>query len=122
MKYGFAFAVGDKAESSRGLPSLATVADLFLPMCGRNLDCLKPDLSDLPTVFFSPSWMPLPSLDSVLMRKKFFIRCETWLLDICLFEDSGTPVKARFSEPEAGIVEWLEAELNNCVMVMKNAL
>lgn len=44
MKYGLAFAVGEMA-SSRMLLSLATVVERLLPICGRNLDCLKLDFS-----------------------------------------------------------------------------
>lgn len=117
MKYGFACAVGDM-PSSRGLPSLATVAERFLLMCGKNRDCRKLDFSDLgvdvPSLLsFCLSLLSL--LPRLGMRKKFLIFCETWLFEplTCLF-DRGTPEKVRFS---ADRVEGFDEELKSCVIV-----
>lgn len=115
MKYGFACAVGETPSSS-GLPSLATVWERLRVMCGRNLDWRKDDLDsglrvELPS---SDAFRSLLSLLPLLMRKKFLIFCETWLLDpfTCLFEDSGRPEKVLFSAK----VEWLDDELKSWVM------
>ena len=60
--------------SSSGLPSLATVADRFLPMEGRKRDCRKVDLdSDLDSDLGvgGPSLWILLLLPRLFMRKKF---------------------------------------------------
>lgn len=103
--------------SSRGLPSLATVAERFLLMCGKNRDCRKLDFSDLgvdvPSLLsFCLSLLSL--LPRLGMRKKFLIFCETWLLEplTCLF-DRATPLKVRFSD---GMLEEVDEELKSCVI------
>jgi hypothetical protein len=55
-----------------------------------------------------------------LIRKKFLMRCETWLFEplICLLVDSETPEKVRFSV----VLVWADAdELKSCVMVVTRA-
>ena len=57
----------------------------------------------------------LSLLPRLLMRKKFLIFCETWLLEPLTFrlDDSGRPEKVLFSVP---IGDWLLDELNSWVM------
>jgi hypothetical protein len=114
MKYGLALAVGEMA-SSKVLPSLATVVDLFLPMWGMNRDCLKPDFSFSLSFFgvFVPSEaLSFASLlPSLLIRKKFLIRWPTSRLETPLLLDRDTPLNARFSLLVG--VEWPCVELNN---------
>ena len=103
--------------SSSVLPSLATVCERLREMCGMNLDWRKLDFS-----FFGVE-VPWPSSESLrvslllLMRKKFLMRCETWLFEplTCLLLDRETPEKVRFSV----MLVWVEAEeLKSCVIAV----
>lgn len=86
--------------SSKGFPSLAIVVERLRVICGINLDCRK---VDLPSCFeVNEASLPLdtrPSLlPELLIRKKFLIFWETWLLEplTCLLFETGLP-KDRFS-------------------------
>lgn len=109
-------AVGDM-ESSSGLPSLATVWERLREMWGRKRDWRKVDFSFLGVEVPLPSSECLRVSPLLLMRKKFLMRCETWLslpLTVLLV-DRGMPEKVRFSV----MVEWLEVEeLKSCVMAV----
>lgn len=52
---------------------------------------------------------------SLFIRKKSFIRCETWLLDTVLFVEMGWPEKVRFSFGRDDV--WLDDELKSWVIV-----
>src|SRR5690242_8053868 len=71
-------------------------------MEGLSSECLRSLLSLLPRL---------------LMRKKFLIRCETWLFDplTCLFDDRGRPENVLFSA-KAELFD--DDELNNWVMAV----
>jgi hypothetical protein len=85
-----------------------------------NLDWRKPDFS------FLGVELPLPSSESLreslllLMRKKFLIRCDTWLLDplTCLFVDRDAPEKVRLSVFSVMLVCVDAEELKSCVIVV----
>lgn len=94
-------------------------------MWGRKRDWRKLDLESFLWVVLALALASSECLRSfvsllpeLLMRKKFLIFCETWLLEVLmdLFDDSGRPEKALFSVAMGDC--WLLEELNNWVMKM----
>lgn len=91
-----------ESDASKVLPSLATVADLFLPNPEKNLLSLK--LLFVPSGFRFALELSFPALslskESELMRKKFLILVLkfglSWPL-ILLAEENERALKLRFS-------------------------
>lgn len=102
--------------SSIALPSLVTVVDRLRLMCGRNRLWRKEDFSDFGVDVPSPCLSLPPLLPSEFIRKKFFIFCDTWLLEPLTWrlEEIGKPVNVRFSCDRA---EWFDIELKSWVIL-----
>lgn len=98
--------------SSSGLPSLATVVDLFLPIPGRKRDCRKVDLDsdfDSDLGVGGPSLLAMLLLPRLFIRKKFLIFVGRGVVDSleCFFEEKDKPEKLRFSvDMTEPAVEW----------------
>lgn len=96
--------------SSKGFPSLATVADRFLER-PRNRDW-RFLLSDLDTEV--PSLLRLVLLERLLIRKKF-LSFGKWPVPLaCLLDDIERPEKFRFSE---GTADALLEDPKSCVIL-----
>ena len=84
--------------SSRGFPSLATVADRFRPRFGKNRDCRKVLDSDLDSALGVGGPSRLLLLPRLVMRKKFLNLVGRWVLEsVGCFLVKERPEKVRFS-------------------------